>query len=488
MSIVAAALAILGCAILVSLVVALVRTLMTARAKPGSAPLPEASLETATGVEGKLAALVKRPTVSWHDYGRADRAAFAGLTADLVRLFPLVHKNLDRKEIGDWGLLYEWKGSDPSLAPAILCSHFDVVPAEDAKEWSHPPFSGDVAEGYVWGRGSQDIKCTLACILDAAERLLAEGFCPRRGIYFAFGGDEEVGGPRGAGAIGGWLSARGVRASFLLDEGGPVADGMLSFADRPLALVGIAEKGYIDVSLIATGRGGHASMPPRRSATGDLARAIAAVEASPGPARLTYTVRQFLERLAPFTPFGYRFLFRNLWLLAPVVKAAFGATATTNALIRTTAAPTMLEGSSKENVLADRARGTINVRILPGESSAQVLDRLTKVVRRTGVGVEPAHEGLTVEALPESKIDHEGYRAIEAALALAFPEAACLPFLFSAGTDTKHYRDVASAIYRMTPLRQTQADLAGIHGRDERVGVGNLRRCAIFYKALLASL
>ncbi|HET7838109.1 MAG TPA: M20/M25/M40 family metallo-hydrolase, partial [Rectinemataceae bacterium] len=440
------------------------------------------------GVEESLAALIRRPTVSWHDYGRADRAAFDGLAADLVGLFPLVHKRLDRKEIGDWGLLYECRGSDPSLAPAILCAHYDVVPADEPEEWAHAPFSGDIAELFVWGRGSQDVKCSLVCIMDAAERLLAQGFAPRRSVYFAFGADEEVGGPRGAAAIAGWLSAQGLRASFLLDEGGPVADGLFPLADRPLALIGIAEKGYIDVALIASGRGGHASMPPRRTATGDLARAIAAVEASPPPARLGYTLRQFLERLSPYVPFAQRLVFRNLWLLRGLVKAVFGASPATNALIRSTAAPTMLEASPKENVLADRARGTLNVRIIPGESSAQVLERLEGLVRRTGVEVRPAHEGLTVESLPESPVDHEGYRRIEAALAAAFPEAAPVPFLFSASTDTKHYRDVAEAIYRLTPLRQTTADLAGVHGRDERVSVANLRRCAIFYRALLASL
>jgi len=486
----ASALVILVCACLLclALIVVLARAAATRRVPAAPPPLSAPALEAAAGIEERLAALVRRPTVSWFDYGRTDAAAFEALKEDLVRLFPRVHDSLVRREIGEWALLYEWKGSDPSLAPAIFCSHFDVVPADDAAEWSHPPFAGEIAEGYVWGRGSQDVKVTLAATLDAAERLLAEGFSPRRTLYFAFGGDEEVGGPRGAGAVSDWLAGQAISAAFLLDEGGPIADGLLSFADRPLALVGVAEKGYVDLVVEATGAGGHASMPPRRTAAGDLARAVAAIEASPSPARLTKTVRSFLERVAPYASFPYRLLFRNLWLFSGLVKTAFSASPSSNALVRTTTAPTMLEGSSKENVLADRARANINVRVIPGDSTPAVIDRLGRIAAPFGCVVRLAHEGLAVEPLPESSVEAEGYRAIESALAASFPEAACVPFLFSAGTDTKHYRDIAKDIYRLTPLRQTAKDLAGVHARDERVSIDNARRCAIFYKALIGSL
>ncbi|MGO8692784.1 MAG: M20/M25/M40 family metallo-hydrolase [Rectinemataceae bacterium] len=469
-------------------IIVLARALATRRAPPSPPPLSARELEAAAGVEETIAALVRRPTVSWFDYGHTDAAAFEALKRDLVALFPRVHASLVRREIGEWALLYEWEGSDSTLAPTIFCSHFDVVPADDAVAWAHPPFSGDLAEGFVWGRGSQDVKVTLASILYAAERLLAEGFVPRRKLYFAFGGDEEVGGPLGAGAVGSFLADQAIRASFLLDEGGPIADGLLSFADRPLALLGVAEKGYIDISIEAKGAGGHASMPPRRTAAGDLSRAVAAIEAKPSPARLTKTVRAFLERVSPYAPFSYRLLFRNLWLFSGLVKAALSATPSSNALIRTTAAPTMLQGSTKENVLADRATANVNVRILPGDSFGAVIERLGRIVAPFGCTARQAYEGLAVEPLPESSIEAEGYRAVESALAASFPEAACVPFLFSAGTDTKHYRDVAENIYRLTPLRQTARDLAQVHARDERVSVDNARRCAIFYAKLIHSL
>jgi carboxypeptidase PM20D1 len=474
--------------LVIALLAAVARALATPRAAVAALPLPDAALEEAAGVEDALAAAVKRGTISYYDASLEDGAAFAAFKQDLARLFPKTHAAMEVEEIGERALLFTWKGADERLEPAIMCAHFDVVPADDAALWKHGPFSGDIAEGFVWGRGAQDIKLTLVSALHAAERLIGEGFKPKRTIYFAFGGDEEIGGSRGARRIGEALASRGVKASFLLDEGGPVADGMLSFADRPLALVGIAEKGYIDVAVEAVGAGGHASMPPRRTVAGRLARAVVAIESSRPKARLGYTVRSFLDRLSPYSPFAIRLLFRNLWLFGPLVKAVFGATGTTNAMIRSTLALTMLKGSAKENVLSDLATANVNVRILPGQDSTQILARMARLARPYGATVRVAHPESLVEPLPESPVDHEGYRAVEAALAGSFPEAACVPFLFSAGTDTKHYRGVARAMYRLTPLRQTSADLEGVHGRDERVEIGNLRRCELFYKSLLGSL
>lgn len=436
----------------------------------------------------KLSALIRFPTVSAYREEDEDEATFSAFKAALVDLFPLVHAKIKREEPSTRSLLYTWEGSDATLKPALLCAHFDVVPAQEGPGWKHGPFSGDVAEGAVWGRGAQDIKVLLASILEAAEALLAAGFAPRRTIYFAFGGDEEVGGLRGAGIIGSLLASRGVRASFLLDEGGPISVGMLKFVAQDLALIGVVEKGYLDLALRAKGSGGHASMPPKRTAPGDLARAIAALEANPPSPRLTKTLATFLARLAPVSHQPYRFLFGNLWLTKPLVLAAFGASPTTNALIRTTAAVTMLEGSPKENVLADRAEATVNVRILPGESSAEVIDRVGKLVSRFGVEAAAKHEGHSVEPSAESGVDHEGWKCIEAALSRTHPEVACLPFLFSAGTDTKHYRDVVEAMYRFCCVPQSQEDLKGVHGEGEKVRLGDLDRCALFYKTLMESL
>jgi carboxypeptidase PM20D1 len=436
----------------------------------------------------KLSALIRLPTVSAFTPEEEDESAFVDLKTRLVELFPGVHAAMQKEEPSNRSLLFTWKGSDPNLKPVLLCAHFDVVPAGNLDSWKHGPFSGDIAEGAVWGRGAQDIKVLLASIMEAAENLLAQGFKPKRTIYLSFGGDEEVGGMRGAGAIAALLDKKGVKASFLIDEGGPISLGMLSFVKRDLALVGVAEKGYLDLALTAKGTGGHASMPPRQTAPGNLARAIAAIEADPPKARLTKTLRSFLLMLAPVSKQPYRFLFSNLWLTKSLLLSVFGRAPTTNALIRSTNAVTMLEGSSKENVLAEKAEATVNVRILPGESTSSIIERIGSLVKPFGVEVGAKHAGHEVEPSGESGTDHEGWKFIEAALAVSHPEAACVPFLFSAGTDTKHYRDVVEAMYRFSCLPQTQEDLAGVHGDNEKVRLPDLDRCAQFYAKLISSL
>ena len=446
-------------------------------------PLPAYS-----GLPGKLSALIRLPTVSAYTAEEEDEEAFSALKARLAELFPGIHAAMAREEPSPRSILFTWKGSDPGLKPVLLCAHFDVVPAGNLAHWKHGPFSGDIADGELWGRGAQDIKVLLASIMEAAENLLASGFRPRRTIFLAFGGDEEVGGMRGAGAIAALLARKGVKASFLLDEGGPISLGMLSFVKRDIALIGVAEKGYIDLALRAKGTGGHASMPPKTTAPGNLARAIAAIEANPAKARLTKTLESFLVRLAPESSQPYRFLFANLWLTKSLILKTFGAAPTTNALIRTTNAVTMLEGSAKENVLADKAEATVNVRILPGESSAGVIGRIGALAKPFGVDVSSKHEGHEVEPSGESGTDHEGWKFIEAALALSHPEVTCVPFLFSAGTDTKHYRNVVEAMFRFSCLPQSQQDLSGVHGDNERVRLEDLDRCAGFYAKLISSL
>ena len=436
----------------------------------------------------KLSRLIQFATISSYAPAEEVDQVFSGLIDELPLLFPKLHEVLKLQKPSDRGLLYTWAGSDPNLAPAMLCAHFDVVPQGNPAAWEQAAFSGAIVNDEVWGRGSQDIKVLMTSIMEAAERLLNQGFKPRRTILFAFGGDEEVGGRRGAGTIARHLAEKGIKASFLLDEGGPISVGMLSFAPRPLALVGVAEKGYADLLVTTKGKGGHASMPPKDSATAKLARAIVAIENNPFPARITETLKAFLKRLSAISAQPYQLIFSLAGLTAPFIKTAFSAAPTTNALIRTTVACTMLEGSPKENVLAEKAEATLNVRILPGESSASVIDRLNSLTAPFGAEVRAKHEGQIVEASRESSTRHEGWGYIEKALSQSHPEAFCLPFLFSAATDTKHYRDIVEAIYRFTALPQTQEDLSRVHAANERVKIADLERCAAFYVNLIASL
>ncbi|MEA2025591.1 MAG: M20/M25/M40 family metallo-hydrolase, partial [Chloroflexota bacterium] len=263
------------------------------------APLDTAPVD-AERVAHALARTIRHQTISWSREAPPAAEAFEALQTELSALFPRVHASLERERVGDWSLLYTWRGSVPGLAPVVLVAHQDVVPVDPGTEdaWSQPPFSGAVWGGEVWGRGALDDKGSLVAILAAVEDLLAEGFAPRRPLLLAVGHDEEIGGEAGARAIAVELASRGVRADLVLDEGGAISDGVLPGLG-PVALIGVAEKGQVSLELIAEAPGGHSSMPPPQSAVGIVAEAVRALETERPPTRMVEATRATLEALAP---------------------------------------------------------------------------------------------------------------------------------------------------------------------------------------------
>jgi len=269
-----------------------------------------------------LAAAVRCQTVPTDDHGTPDEEAFRHLHQGLKDTYHVVHEKLKREVVGGFGLLYTWPGSDPSLPPVVLMGHMDVVPVpeESLAKWSHPPFAGAVADGFVWGRGALDDKVTVLAILEAVEALLRDGARPTRTIYLAFGHDEEVSGRFGAKAMVDLLIARGVKPALVLDEGGAMAENLLPGVPGRSAIVGIAEKGYVSLTLTADAVGGHSSMPPPETAVGILSRAVVALEAHPFPLELDGPTRGMLEAMAPYVPFGQRIVLANLWLTGPLIS------------------------------------------------------------------------------------------------------------------------------------------------------------------------
>jgi carboxypeptidase PM20D1 len=410
---------------------------------------------------------------------------FEGFLADS---FPRVHQTLECESVGDPGLLYTWIGSDASAAPIILTAHYDVVPADSAEEWTHAPFSGEVTGDAIWGRGAVDDKASLMAILEATERLIAAGFVPERTVYLAFGGDEEVTGQRGAGRIAAELAARGVVAECLVDEGTAVVENTVALVKRPIALIGTAEKGYVDLRITVPGTDGHASMPHRRTTVGRLARAIRRMERRPFSARIVPSVGEFLVAIADAAPRAYRPFLRRPRLFAALLKRVLALDPKTDALVRTTQAPTMLSGSAAPNVLPARAEVCVNVRILPGESVSSVRDRITKVISDRSVQVDvlnPSGSGDPVEASP---VDTAIYRRLCTVVSHHFPDAVVAPYLVTSTTDSKHYRNVARAIYRFLPIRMDPELLDTVHGVNERIGVSAYLAMIDFYSDLIDSL
>lgn len=445
-----------------------------------------ASGEPAEGAATRrLSEAIGYPTVS--KYPRPDDPdAFAGFFEFLKREFPTLFGAAIVTLEAPWRLVLELPGRDDSLLPCLLLAHFDVVSADPTTdgEWTRPPFSGAVADGYIWGRGTMDDKSALMAILEAADSSLREGPQPERGLVLAFGGDEELSGKNGAGATASAFRQEGREFHFILDEGAVIADGILEDVPRRLALIGMGEKGHVNVTVRARGSGGHSGRPPRSTAAGVLARAIVRVENKPFPVRRLSTVESFFRTVGRVARGIPGFAYRHPGLMWPVMAAKLVAEPATNALVRTTQAVTMTQASPAPNVLPHEATCTINVRILPGETVESVAARFHDTLRDLPVEVEISDLDAN-DPVPEASSDHDGFIAIEKAMKAADPEVLVTPFLFTESTDSKHYRGLTDGIFRFAPVVVGRGDVDRFHGINERISVSNYMLMIRFYETLM---
>ncbi len=432
----------------------------------------------------RLSEAIRFQTITWGDPEQLDHEVFLAFQAFLERSYPRVYASLRREVVSEYSLLYTWQGEDPSRKPVLLTDHFDVVPVaeETLDQWQHPPFSGAIADGFVWGRGTIDDKSGAMALLEAVEELLAQGFTPQRTIYLAIGHDEEMGGPAGAGATAGLLRERGVALEFTLDEGGAVTTGAVPGVEAPVALIGIAEKGYASIEVTARGEGGHSSMPPRTTAIGRLARAIQRIEEHQMPARISGPAALLLDAVAPHMRFPLRMVAGNRWIFGPMLRRRLARSPATNAMIRTTTAVTMTKGGVKENVLPDTATATVNFRLLPGDTGEDVLAHVRKAVDDDDVDIELM---TSREASPVADPESASFELLRASLAEVMPDVLVAPYLTVGGTDTKHYVDLAENSYRFNPLRLGPDDVKRAHGVNERISLANYAESIAFNEAVI---
>lgn len=448
------------------------------------APIAPVTIDRQAAAQ-RLGAAVRLQTIASATDADQNADAFRALHGLIAASFPAFHSAAKREIVANYSLLYTWEGSDPKAAPIALLAHQDVVPiAPGTKgDWQVPPFSGEVKDGYIWGRGSWDDKGNLFSILEAAEQLAKEGFRPKRTIYFAFGHDEEVSGKRGATAISKLLQSRGVRLDFVFDEGLLITEGILNGIDKPVALIGVAEKGYVTLILSATATPGHSSLPPPDTAIGKLSAALARLESKPFPASVSGVMRETLETAAPEMNFGNRLALSNLWLLEPLVRAQLEKTAQTAATIRTTTALTIFNAGNKENVLPGRADATVNFRLLPGETEESVIARVTSVVADDRIKVTPLPGNTNPP--PRTSTATPSYQVVNRTIREIFPDVLVVPGLMVAATDSRNYLDVTDSIFRFSPVRATAEDLKRFHGTNERLSVDNYADMIRFYRRLL---
>ncbi len=434
-----------------------------------------------------LSDAIKINTVSQDDTAIVNQAAFDSFFAFLKTEYAPVFQNLEDTIINQRSLLLKWKGKNESVKPVILYAHLDVVPIEESTKakWTHEPFSGEVADGFIWGRGALDDKGSLVSIFEALKRLQAKNFVPERTVYFAFGSDEEIGGKKGAAEIAEYLRAQKVNFEFYMDEGGMVSEGIVPNIKRPVALIGTAEKGYVTLELTANVKGGHSSHPPKESALDVITSAIKKLHDNPEAPRTVETVKEFLEFVGPEMPQPVKTVFANRWLFGPLILKEYEKSDEGRALLRTTEVATILNAGIKENVIPSLVSAKVNFRILNDEIAKQVIERAAKTIDDTLVKITA---GELNEPSRNSSSSTYGFKLLQQTSAEVFPDAIVTPFLMLGSTDSKHFQDITENTYRFFPVRMDKEIMGTIHGINERIGVKDYMETISFYETMLLNI
>jgi carboxypeptidase PM20D1 len=433
-----------------------------------------------------LSKAITYPTIS-HDIDLPiDTLAFVGFHQFLTDAYPLIHFNLKKEVFSEFSLLYTWEGKNPDLRPVILMAHMDVVPAGETERWENPPYSGENDGTFIWGRGALDDKGPLISIFEAVERLIAEEYVPERTIYLAFGHDEEIYGYNGAGVIAAALKKRGVEAEFVLDEGLAITKEIVPMINKPVASIGISEKGYLSLALTVEMEGGHSSTPEKESAITVLNEALHHIINRQMKADIRGPVKDFLRYTGPEMPFLPKVIFANQWLFKGLILKLYTGSNAGNAGIRTTTAPTIINAGIKDNMVPTKAEAVVNFRIIPGETSEDVIQHLKKVVSDDRVKISIV--GHAQEPSPVSSVNDFGFELIHTTIRQVFPEVMVNPMLVIGTTDSRHYAGVSKNIYRFIPVTIEQDDLARMHGLNERISVEDFRRATGFYYQLIKNI
>ena len=427
-----------------------------------------------------LQALVRCKTVSNRDPALEDDAEFEKLINLLPTLFPLVHKTCTLTRMDGRALLYLWEGKAHD-APTVLMSHYDVVPADEDK-WKKPPYEGILEDGVLWGRGTLDTKVTMNAALSAAEHLISKKFVPAQDIYFAFSGGEEING-RGALNIVEWFERRGITPDLVLDEGGAVVQGVFPGVSAPCGMIGIAEKGMMDVELSVRSNGGHSSAPKPHTPVGLLSCACCRMENHPFPTHLTKPVAEMFDTLGRHSSFLYRMIFANLWAFGDVLdimcKTRGGEL---NALMRTTVAFTQMEGSPVSNVIPPEAKMVANIRLNPEDTIEDALDTIRATIKNDNISVRSLR-GTNPSRISET--DCAAWQKVVSSVEGTWEGALVTPYLMVQCSDSRHWGRISDRVYRFSAMDLTTEERATIHGHDERIRVETLLRSVEFYIRLM---
>ena len=421
-------------------------------------------------------------TVSFGDTLPIDTAEFIKFRTFMETTYPLMHQKLEKKSFNLFSYVFTWKGKDTTLAPYVLMAHTDVVPVEAIAEskWSYPSFSGTIDKDTIWGRGAVDDKGSAIAIMEAVELSLQENIQPNRTIYLCFGHDEEISGKRGAAIFSKWFDSSNIKPALVLDEGGMVDTEKFKATGRPVAVVGTGEKGYTNIDLTVEIPGGHSSTPLKETAIDILNQAIVKVRAKQMPALIAPPVQDLLNRTGAGQSFFTKMVMANMWLFKGSVIKQMEASNQTNAMVHTTLVPTIVKAGIKDNVIPSIAKATFNSRILPGQTSDDVVAFVKKAINDERVIVKKQTISL-FEASATTSADHPTFKKIEGLTQQVLPNVLVSPYLVVGATDSRYFRPFSEAVLNFSPMQ----DVKGFHGIDERLGKEDLNRMITFYKLFI---
>jgi len=430
-----------------------------------------------------LSKAITYKTISYQDRSKFDFKEFEKFIAFLHEGFPRIYEQLEFERVNKYALVYKWRGSDSGKRPVGLTSHYDVVPVLSGTEanWEQDPFSGTVVDGKIWGRGTLDDKIGVIGILQAVDYLLAEGFKPRRDMYFMFGFDEEIGGDEGASAIVDTLKDRGISFDYVLDEGGAIVENMVPGVNQPVGVVGISEKGSATAELTIEGSGGHSSQPKDHTNIGRISSAIAKLEDTQFYGDLRGPGEDLFEYVAPEMSFGMKYVFANKVIFEPVIEKILLGQPASAALIRTTIAPTIFQAGEQYNALPEKATAFINLRLMPGDSLGEVKTFIEDTIDDDDINVTVTGN----EASKVSSIAGWPFKSIQQAARNVYGNAVVAPYLMFAGSDARQYDRISSNTYRFLPVQITSEDLNRMHGTNEHVSVENYLNAIKFYTEVI---
>ena len=427
-----------------------------------------------------LAQLVRCKTISYNDKSLEDDAEFEKMISLLPGLYPRVFDVCSFNQLPDRALLLRWPGKN-SGDPAVLMAHYDVVPVNE-ENWEKPPFAAVLEEGVLWGRGTLDTKVTFNAVFSAANYLIGKGFQPENDIYFAFSGGEEVNG-KGAPNIVQYFIDHKIQPALVVDEGGAVVENVFPGVTKPCGVIGIAEKGMMNVQYRTVSNGGHASAPKPHTPVGVLAAACKRVEDHPFKAHIEGPAAQMFDTLGRYSTPLYRVIFANMWCFGWVIdllgKKSGGEI---NALVRTTSAFTQMEGSSARNVIPPEAKMVANMRLNPADSVASALQYLKKTVNDDNVEITVLE---SFEPSPVSETDCPAWDKVAYAVANTWKGCVVTPYLMVQCSDSRHYGKLSNHVYRFSAMDLSAEERATIHGNNERIRVETAAKAVEFYIRLM---